>query len=52
MWFAVFPTLETLVGQALAATLVVGSYLWAKYSRVWKAPSGPGSHDAGMGAAD
>jgi high-affinity iron transporter len=52
MWFAVFPTLETLVGQALAATLVVGSYLWAKYSRVWKAPNGPGSPEARMVAAD
>ncbi len=29
MWFAVFPTVETLVGQALAALLVVGSYYGA-----------------------
>jgi high-affinity iron transporter len=52
MWFAVFPTLETLMAQALAAILVVGSYLWAKYSRVWKAPNGPGSPEARMVAAD
>jgi hypothetical protein len=29
MWFAVFPTVETLVGQALAAFLVVGSFFIA-----------------------
>ena len=30
MWFALFPTVETLVGQALAALLVIGSYYGAK----------------------
>jgi high-affinity iron transporter len=30
MWFAVFPTVETLVGQALAATLVIGSFFIAR----------------------
>lgn len=30
MWFAVFPTVETLLAQALAATLVIGSYFWAR----------------------
>ncbi|CAN5495061.1 hypothetical protein BH18VER1_BH18VER1_04410 [soil metagenome] len=30
MWFAVFPTVETLVAQAMAALLVVGSYFAAK----------------------
>jgi high-affinity iron transporter len=30
MWFAVFPTVETLVGQGLAALLVVGSYFGAR----------------------
>lgn len=29
MWFAVFPTVETLFGQALAALLVIGSYYGA-----------------------
>ena len=29
MWFAVFPTVETLAGQALAALLVIGSYYGA-----------------------
>ena len=30
MWFAVFPTLETLVAQGLAALLVIGSYYAAR----------------------
>lgn len=33
MWFAVFPTLETLLAQALAAILVVGSYYAARHVR-------------------
>jgi high-affinity iron transporter len=31
MWFAVFPTVETLIAQALAAILVIGSYYAARY---------------------
>jgi high-affinity iron transporter len=31
MWFAVFPTYETLVAQGLAAVLVVGSYYAARH---------------------
>ena len=31
MWFAVFPTYETMVAQVLAATLVVGSYYAATH---------------------
>src|SRR6476660_6133588 len=31
MWFAVFPTYETMVAQLLAATLVVGSYYAASH---------------------
>ena len=30
LWFAVFPTVETLLSQALAATIVIGSYLLAE----------------------
>ena len=30
LWFAVFPTVETLTAQALAAVLVLGSYLLAR----------------------
>lgn len=30
LWFAVFPTVETLVAQALAATVVIGSYFLAR----------------------
>jgi high-affinity iron transporter len=29
MWFAVFPTVETLLAQAIAALLVIGSYFGA-----------------------
>jgi high-affinity iron transporter len=34
LWFAVFPTVEGLVAQALAAGLVIGSYYGAEYIRV------------------
>jgi high-affinity iron transporter len=34
LWLAVFPTVEGLVAQALAAALVVGSYYAAEYVRV------------------
>ena len=30
VWFSVFPTLETLVAQLLAAVLVIGSYYLAR----------------------
>jgi high-affinity iron transporter len=33
-WFALFPTVETLVGQALAIVFVVGSYLLAEHLKV------------------
>src|SRR5262249_37065663 len=33
-WFEVVPTVETLAAQALAATLVIGSYFAAEYLRV------------------
>jgi high-affinity iron transporter len=36
MWFAVFPTYETLIAQGLAAILVVGSYYAARH---FSAPS-------------
>jgi high-affinity iron transporter len=29
-WFSVFPTVETIAGQALAAGLVIGSYFAAR----------------------
>jgi high-affinity iron transporter len=32
LWFAVFPTAETLAAQALAATIVIGSYVLAERS--------------------
>jgi len=34
LWFAVFPTLEGLVAQVLAAGLVLGSYFGAEYIKV------------------
>ncbi|HKP93407.1 MAG TPA: FTR1 family protein, partial [Chthoniobacterales bacterium] len=47
MWFAVFPTYETLIAQGLAAVLVVGSYYAARHlggapeDTLAPAPSGP-----------
>jgi high-affinity iron transporter len=35
LWFAVFPTVESLVAQALAATLVLGSYGVVRL-RMWR----------------
>ena len=34
LWFAVFPTVESLLAQVLAAALVIGSYFWADWVRV------------------
>ncbi|HXF31286.1 MAG TPA: FTR1 family protein [Solirubrobacterales bacterium] len=34
LWFAIFPTVEGLVAQVLAAALVLGSYFGAEYWRV------------------
>src|SRR5437773_10053462 len=31
LWFAVFPTVETLVAQLIAAVLVIGSYYAARH---------------------
>jgi len=30
LWFSIFPTVETLVAQLLAAILVIGSYYMAR----------------------
>lgn len=35
-WFSLFPNVETIVAQALAVLLVIGSYLAAQYLRVWR----------------
>lgn len=34
LWFAVFPTMETLMAQLLAAIVVIGSYFATKYWRI------------------
>jgi high-affinity iron transporter len=36
LWFAVIPTVETIVAQAIAAIVVIGSYLLACYVQVWR----------------
>jgi high-affinity iron transporter len=36
VWFAVFPNIEGLVAQVLAAIFVIGSYFAAEYVRVWR----------------
>jgi high-affinity iron transporter len=35
-WFSVFPTVQALVAQLLAAILVIGSYFLARYQTVWR----------------
>jgi high-affinity iron transporter len=30
LWFSIFPTVETLAAQAIAAVAVVGSYFYAR----------------------
>ena len=45
LWFAVFPTLETLCAQFLAATLVIGSYVAAQEIRV-RGPRRRAAHQA------
>ncbi len=36
LWFAVFPNVESLVAQAVAGILVIGSYVMARYTMVWR----------------
>ena len=35
-WFSLFNNWETFIGQAIALTLVLGSYVAAQYLRVWR----------------
>jgi high-affinity iron transporter len=49
LWFAVFPTLEGLLAQLLAAGLVVGSYYGAEYVKV-RRPRARGEQPAGRPA--
>ena len=41
VWFSVFPTVQTLVAQALAAILVIGSYFAARYHSAKARAEGP-----------
>jgi high-affinity iron transporter len=36
VWFAIFPNIESLSAQLLAAIFVIGSYVAAQYVRVWR----------------
>jgi len=36
LWLAVFPNVETLAAQSVAALAVIGSYFAAEYVRVWR----------------
>jgi high-affinity iron transporter len=36
LWFAVFPTVESLSAQVFAAVFVIGSYFLAQYVKVWR----------------
>lgn len=49
MWFAVFPTLETMLAQGLAAVLVIGSYFGAR--RIQRSPSIERAEQAEVAAA-
>jgi high-affinity iron transporter len=35
-WFSIFPNVQTVAAQALAVSIVIGSYLAAQYVRVWR----------------
>ena len=39
MWFAVFPTYETIIAQLIAAVLVIGSYYAARHFGGGAAPA-------------
>src|SRR6202171_2733964 len=41
MWFAVFPTYETLIAQTIAAVLVIGSYYAARHFGSASSPDSP-----------
>ena len=36
VWFAIFPTVESLCAQLFAAVFVIGSYFMAQYVKVWR----------------
>jgi high-affinity iron transporter len=36
LWFAVFPNVESLAAQGVAAVIVIGSYVLAQYFKVWR----------------
>lgn len=36
LWFAIFPTAESLIAQFVAGGLVIGSYFLAQYVKIWK----------------
>lgn len=36
LWFSLFNNLQSIVAQALAAVIVLGSYFGAQYLRVWR----------------
>ncbi|MBS1678574.1 MAG: FTR1 family protein [Actinobacteria bacterium] len=50
LWFAVFPTVEGLVAQVLAAALVLGSYFGAEYWRIKRPRKRAAVATAGTGA--
>ena len=53
LWFAIFPTMETLVAQAIAAVLVIGSYALARaQARREQAAKASSPREESSGAAD
>jgi high-affinity iron transporter len=49
-WFSLFGNVQTIVAQALAVAIVVGSYLAAQYVRVWR-PRRRGGREAQVAVA-
>jgi high-affinity iron transporter len=41
LWFSLFPNVESLVAQFIAAVLVIGSFAWVRYQAGWR-PFGRG----------
>jgi len=48
MWFAVFPTYETIIAQLIAAVLVIGSYYAARHFGGGAVPAEASSVEAGV----
>ncbi len=46
VWFSIFPTIETLLAQALAAIVVIGSYYAAGHASLFQSDKRGGPHSS------